>query len=141
MKKFIFIITIICIFFYGCDKSEEVLDIRTVVYSLEYTNVDMSGMTNSPSNNTMIEYMNAETAVSVNLAAPKKTWTQTVVLSKGDRAALGFGAPPNLRSGTATIKINCDNCKNTDFINGNGTIQIVYNLSINDNGLLDLHVE
>ena len=128
--------------FSGCDELEELLEIRTVIYSLEYTNVDMSGMTDSPSNNTMIDYMNAEGyLVSVDLVAPRKTWTQTMFLSKGDRAEVHFNAALNIKSGTATLRINCDDCKNDDLIYGNGTIQRVYNLATMGLGELSFNVE
>jgi hypothetical protein len=142
MKKNIFIIAIISLFFCGCDELEELLEIRTVIYSLEYTNVDMSGMTNSPSNNTMIDYMDAEgNLVPVDLVAPRKTWAQAVFLSKGERAEVRFNAALNVNSGTATLSINCDNCENDDLIYANGTIQRVYNLATMGLGELSFNVE
>ena len=128
--------------FSGCDKLNELLETRTVIYSLKYTNVDMTGMTNSPSNNTMIDYMDAEGyLVPVELVAPIKTWTQTMFLSKGDRAEVHFNAALNIKSGTATLRINCDDCKNDDLIYGNGTIQRVYDLSRMGVGELSFNVE
>jgi hypothetical protein len=142
MKKNIFIIAILALLFTGCDELEELLEIRTVIYSFEYTNVDMSGMTNSPSNNTMIDYMDAEGYdVPIDLVAPKKTWTHAVFLSKGKRAEVGFNASTKIDSGTATLSINCDNCKNDDLIYGNGTMQRVYDLSKMTVGTLSFNVE
>lgn len=143
LKVFYFLFTLIFFYlFIGCDELEELLEIRTVIYSLEYTNVDMSGMSNSPSNNTMIDYMDAEGyLVPVDLVAPRKTWTQAVFLSKGERAEVHFNAALNINSGTATLRINCDNCKNDDLIYGNGTIKRVYNLSLMGVGELSFNVE
>jgi hypothetical protein len=141
MKKNIFIIAILALLFTGCDELQELLEIRTVIYSFEY-NVDMSGMTNSPSNNTMIHYLDAEGYdVFFDLVAPKKTWTQAVFLSKGQRAEVSFNAAMNIDSGTATVRINCDNCKNDDIIYGNGTKQRVWDLSRMTVGSLSLDVE
>ncbi|PHS53058.1 MAG: hypothetical protein COB01_05785 [Lutibacter sp.] len=128
--------------FSGCDELEEILNTRTVIYSLEYSNVDMSGMYNSPSNNTMIDYLDADgNLIPVDLVAPRKTWTQAVFLSKGDRAEVRFNAAININSGTATLRINCDDCENDDLIYGNGTVKRVYNLSIMGVGELSFNVE
>jgi hypothetical protein len=142
-KGFYFLFSVVLFsLFSGCDELEELLEIRTVIYSLEYTNVDMSGMTNTPSNNTMIHYMDAEGyLVPIDLVAPKKTWTQAVFLSKGDRADVQFNAAMNIDSGTATLRIDCDNCKNDDLIYGNGTVQSVYDLSRMTVGTLSFNVE
>lgn len=141
MKTKFFAIGILLLFS-GCDELEELLSERTVIYSLEYTNVDMSGMSNSPSNNTMIDYMNAGgDLVAADLVAPKKSWTKAVFLSKGDRAEVRFNSALNIKSGTATLKINCDDCENDDLIYGNGTIQRVYNLSTMGVGELSFNVE
>ena len=139
---YLLITLFICYSFSACDELEKLLEVRTVTYSLKYSNVDMSGMSNSPSNNTMIDYMDAEGyLVPVDLIAPGKTWTQAVFLSKGDRAEVRFSAPFKLDSGTATLRINCDNCENDDLVYGNGTIERVYDLSTRGIGELSFNVE
>lgn len=138
-----FLVIVICTqLFSGCDELDELLSTRTIIYSLEYSNVDMSGMDDSPSDITMIDYMDAEGyLVPIELVAPRKTWTQAVFLSKGDRAEVHFNAPFAIKSGTATLKINCDDCENDDLIYGNGTIKRVYNLSTMGVGELSFNVE
>lgn len=141
-KGFYFLFSLVLFsLFSGCGVLEELLEVRTVIYSLKY-NVDMSGMTNTPSNNTMIEYYDVEDfPVAIDLVAPKTTWTQAVFLSKGDRAKVVFSASLNIDSGTATLRIDCDNCKNDDLIYGNGTVQRVYDLSRMSGGSLSFNVE
>jgi hypothetical protein len=141
-KGFYFLFSLVLFsLFSGCEEIEEMLDdLRVVTYTFQYNGVDMTGMSDRPSDITWIDYLDENGPVHVDLIPQNKKFIETVTFSKGGRAELSFSGAPNINSGTATLTIRCPDCENLDIVL-DGKLERVYDISTFPMGSITLILE